>query len=89
MTFEEYKAFWLEKPEHYKSTDTEILDWYENGIIIYWASNIKTKELIEISSGRRSKSFSSDELRENGSIYRKMLLYKKEQDKLRKMKADF
>ena len=45
MTFEEYKAFWLEKPEHYKSTDSEILDWYENGIIIYWASNIKTKEL--------------------------------------------
>ena len=89
MTFEEYKAFWLEKPEHYKSTDTEILDWYENGIIIYWASNIKTKELIEISSGRRSKSFSIDELRENGSIYSKMLLYKKEQDKLRKIKADF
>ena len=89
MTFEEYKAFWLEKPEHYKSTDTEILDWYENGIIIYWASNIKTKELIEISSGRSSKSFSVDELRENGYIYRKMLLYKKEQDKLRKMKADF
>lgn len=89
MTFEEYKAYWKEDPEHYNYTDEEILDWYENGVIIYWASNIKTKELREISSGKRSKSFSVDELRENGNIYRKLLLYKKEQTKLSKIKEDF
>ena len=27
MTFEEYKDFWMEKPEHYKTTEAEIKHW--------------------------------------------------------------
>ena len=88
MTFEEYKKLWLESPDH-ENNEKEIRDWYENGTLVYWCSDLKTKQLYYINSGQKSIDVTYEEERDNGILYRTILKYKQEQDKLAKMQEDF
>ena len=88
MTFEEYKKLWLESPDH-ENNEEEIRNWYERGTLVHWCSDLKTKKLYFINSGRKSIDTTYEEERENGILYRTILKYKQEQDKLAKMQEDF
>lgn len=89
MTFKEYKEIWLEDPKHLNDTDNEIMDWYNHGIMVFWTSYLKTKTLETVGSPKFSRDYSPAELRENMYIYNVILKFKKEQEKLKKLKEDF
>lgn len=88
MTFKEYKTFWLETQNSMDSDET-IYSWYNAGSLVYWTSDLKTRELHTITAGIPAKEFTIEELRENDRNYRAILRYKQEQNKLKKLKEDF
>lgn len=88
MTFEEYKTFWLETQNSMDSDET-IYSLYNAGSLVYWTSDLKTRELQAVMAGIPAKEFTIEELRENDRNYRAILRYKQEQNKLKKLKEDF
>ncbi len=82
MTFKEYKTFWLETQNSMDSDET-IYRWYNEGSLVYWTSDLKTRELHTITTGIPAKAFTIEELRENDRNYRAILRYKQEQNKLK------
>lgn len=89
MTFEEYKILWMQHPEHQNDTDEVIRGWYDNATTLYWCSDIKTKQLCSVTSGRKANSFTYEEAVQNKIIYNTIRKFKQEQIKFEKLKEDF